>query len=99
MFYDKVLTIKSSVEGVLNEDGIWYKGQDFLLKVIQCDAQPYSSQLLYKDYGYTEDVKYRVFCDKDNDITVGLPVEYEGKTYKIVRIISWDDHMELMIDD
>ncbi|OCZ52195.1 hypothetical protein [Dehalobacter sp. TeCB1] len=100
MFYDKKLDIITTGQGYVDDYGIPHKGEETVLKSISCDIQPYSSELMYREYGYQEQVIKRVFCDIDPDIKKGMiAIDANGKRFKIVKIIDWDDYMEVMLDD
>ena len=99
MFYDKEIELLIEGEGYTDEYGIWNEGEEVPFKTVECDVQPYSSELLYKDYGYKERVKKRIFCDDDGAIINGMAVLYKGVRYVVKLIIPWDDYLEVMIDD
>lgn len=99
MFYNKTIELLGFTEGYVDDNGIYIKGTETTLKTIECDVQPYSSQLLYQDYGYQEQCTKRVFLEPDNDFMVGKKIRYNGKLFKIVRVIEWDSYYQLMLDD
>jgi hypothetical protein len=100
VFYNKSIELIFYNEGTIDDSGIYSKGVEFTTKQIDCDVQPYSKERLYRDYGFDESVKYRVFCDPNEDLKVGKTVKYDNSdiVYKVVRIILWDDYWEVMID-
>ena len=98
MFYDKTLELMQQAAGT-KQGGIYIEGAETVKKMANCDVQPYSAELLLKDYGYKENVTNRVFLDPDTDFETSSIVKYNNKRYKVKRIITWDDHWELMIDD
>ena len=98
MFYDKEISILSDT-GFLDENGLWVKGVNETVKTIECDVQPYSRELAYRDYSFEEDVKYRVFVEPDETIKLGAKVEYKDTIYNIVKIIDWDDYFILLLDN
>lgn len=99
MFYNKEIDILTIGEGYLDEDGIYHEGTETLLKSISCDVQPYSKDRLYRDYGFNEEVKFRVFSDIDPAIKNGVKINYKGEKFKIVRVIEWDNFFEWVIND
>lgn len=100
MFYDKKITLTLTKKGKVNDMGIYEPSESSVYKTIHCDVQPYSKDRLYRDYGFDEEVKYRVFSDPyPDDIKNGVTVKYNNKDYKIVRVIEWDDYFDWMIDD
>lgn len=100
MFYTKYLNLIAVSDGYVDEWGIYHKGVETVLKTIPCDIQPYSSELLYREYGYQEQVTKRVFCDLDSALVNGAIVEdITDKRYMVKRIIPWDDYLDVMLDD
>jgi len=100
MFYDKILNLLTNTEGYIDDWGIYHEGTESVLKTIDCDIQPYSGELLYREYGYQEQVTKRAFCDIDDDIKMEMTVtDAIGKKFKIIKIIAWDDYLDVMLDD
>ena len=104
MFYDKEIDILTASTGHTDDDGIYHAGGESTLKTIYADVQPYSSDLLYRDYGFSEQVTKRAFCDIDTNLKNGVyirykePYESSQTRYKIKKIIPWDNYMELMLN-
>jgi len=100
MFYDQTLDLITTSNGYLDEWGTYHEGTESVLKTIDCDIQPYSGDLLYREYGYQEQVTKRVFCDLDLDIKNGMTVtDANSKRFKIIKVIDWDDYLDVMLDD
>ncbi|MEA4926307.1 MAG: hypothetical protein VB084_13475 [Syntrophomonadaceae bacterium] len=100
MFYDKIINLLTITEGYIDDWGIYHEGTESVLKIIPCDIQPYSSELLYREYGYQDQVTKRVFCDIDENIQNGMNVsDKNGNRFKIVKVIEWDDYLDVMLDD
>lgn len=99
MFYDDKIDILGYTEGYLDDMGIWHEGQKETINTIECDVQPYSKELAYRDYGFQENVVYRVFSDPNSNIIVGNKCKYKGNRYIIKKVIDWDDYLEWMIDN
>ena len=97
MFYNKTIELWTSSTGTLDSKGIMQKGEKQFVKSIDCDVQPYSKSHLYRDYGFDEEVQYRVFCGCDFSMKNGSKVKYKDGFYKVVRIVEWDDYIEVMI--
>lgn len=97
MFYDKEIEIIKETEGYLNDEGRWVKGELKGVKTIECDVQPFSTELARREYGYNEVVQYRVFCDVDEEIEINGTIRYEEEDYKIKRIVKWDSYWILLI--
>lgn len=100
MFYDKTLKLMTTGQGYTDDYGIYHTGEETELKSIACDIQPYSSELMYREYGYKEQVTKRAFCDIDSDIKNGMiVVDANDRRYKVVKIIDWDDYLDVILDD
>lgn len=100
MFYNKKINLTITREGTTDEMGIHQPGATEVIREISCDIQPYSRDLAYRDYGFNEDVTYRIFCDPDpwNDLKIGGYVEYQDKQYQIKKIIPWEDAWDVLIN-
>lgn len=98
-FYNKTIELYSSGDDVRNDAGIVITSAPLYIKNIECDIQPYSKDLLYKNYGYQVDCTKRVFCEIDNDVKLGCIIKYNSINYKIVKIIEWDTYIEVVIND
>lgn len=80
----------------------WIPGMPTHIKDMDCDIQPYSTELLLKTYGYSIEVTDRIFCDLDIAVKVGAIIKYKDKwgndkSYEVRKIIPWDDYMEVMV--
>lgn len=80
-----------------NEYNETVKGYTKSLEDISCDVQPYSAEKLEKDYGYKVECTKRIFCDIYDEIQESNIIVYRNKTYKVQKIIEWDNYLELMI--
>lgn len=98
MFYNKDVTIKYYAK-TKDAYGITRNDVEVIYKTLSVDVQPYSKQRLEKDYGYTDECTKIVYLDLDNNIKINWVVVYEGINYDVVRIVKWDDYMELMLLD
>lgn len=98
MFYTKQIEILQTGAGAVDDDGIYHDGEDSTLKTVYCDVQPYSRDRLFRQYGYDENVEFRVFSNIDTDIKNGVKVKYKDDNFKIVKVIEWDDYMEWFIN-
>lgn len=98
MFYDKEIDVLTISEGYTDDYGIYHPGVEAVLKTIFCDVQPYSTERLYRDYGYNVKCTKRVFCEIDTALDVGAYVRYKGDKYIINKVIDYDDYLELMIN-
>ncbi len=78
--------------------GVWVDGQLAPVRVIACDVQPASREQIFKEYGYYIDCSKRVFCDIDTGLIAGAIVRYQSEDYKIVKVVEWDDYLELFLE-
>ena len=85
-----------------NVNGVVVPGVLTWIKDIQCDVQPYTTQLLLLAYGYNIAVSNRIYIDYfDANIKVGSILKYVdgyGNTLNLeVKIIPWNDqYMEVI---
>lgn len=88
--------------GHKDSHGSWVEDENFV-KNIDCDIQPYSTQLLLNQYGYNIEVNRRIFIDHyDSDIQIGTILKYVNPQGNIenyeVKVIPWDDgYMEVAV--
>lgn len=76
-------------------DGITIPGVLALNREIDCDMQPYSADLLLKNYGYDIEVTKRFFIDDIADIKIGTVLMYGTEKHEVKKIIEWD-YFEVM---
>jgi len=98
-FYDKQIEIMNQSDGYLDDVGVWHVGEETVYKTIDCDAQPYTKEQAYKDYGFTIECTKRVFCDVDTDLIIGVTVLYNEDSYTIVKLIDWDDYYDIILNN
>lgn len=96
MFKDQFVSIYNKEEGSQNEYGAWVDGNYKFIKSKFVDIQPYSTELLLKDYGYNIEVTKRIFDEVDDDIKIGTILRYKDEKYEVRKIIPWNDYMEVM---
>lgn len=98
MFYDKEMEIwekGKKDKGSFGQDII---GEPEFIKKMLVDVQPYFSEEAQKDYGFTIDCSKRIFMDLE-DINIDSNfIKYRNKKYEIVKIIEWDNYMEVIIN-
>jgi len=75
--------------------GITIPGVLTLTKTIDCDMQPYSAELLLKNYGYNIEVTKRFFIDDISGIKIGTILMYGAEKHEVKKIIAWD-YFEVM---
>lgn len=96
-FYDKSVTVLEETNGHLYH-GSWVEGELSQKEQFSCDVQPANREQIYKDYGYYIDCSIRIFCDLV-DLRIGNIVEYAGQRYKVVKVIQWDDYLDVFAED
>lgn len=84
------------VRGVSTKvNGMSIPGELVKVKDIDCDMQPYSKELLLKQYGYNIEVNKRFFTDFDPNIKIGTILYYTNPQYVIekyeVKAIPWEE--------
>lgn len=99
MFYYSEIRLFDQGKSRTDDMGISKPGEERFLRTIACDVQPYSKDRLYRDYGYQDEVKYRVFSDPAPEVKPGRIATYKGKDYRIVRVIEWDSYSLWVIND
>lgn len=78
--------------------GITIPGDPTLAKPIDCDMQPYSTELLIKSYGYDIPVTKRFFIDGEDIsvIHIGTILQYGDEKHEVKKFIPWDsDYYEV----
>ena len=97
-FYTKEIQHLREADGYLYH-GSWIDGGYQKIADITCDVQPANREQIYKDYGFYIDCKIRIFCDKAHDIKIGDHVNYDGAEYEVVKVIAWDDYLDIFAED
>lgn len=100
MFYNKKINIYAYT-GYEDEHGIdreGYKKIEFEEPII-VDIQPLSGDKVEKTYGYNLDVTKQMFCDYNDYILEDSIIEYKNKFYKIIKIIEWDDYLQIALSE
>lgn len=94
--------IKNKIVDLYNKTGAkddfgGYIETPTFIKSIDCDIQPYSTELLLKNYGYNIEVSKRIFMDIDTDIKVGSILKYNNANLEVRKTIPWDNYMEVFV--
>jgi hypothetical protein len=98
MFYDKEIEIWKKGTTSKNTIGQMVSATPVFIKSTLVDIQPYSSEEAKKDYGFTIECTKRMFCDiEDINIDSNI-IKYNSKDYNVVKIIPWDDYLEVMLN-
>ena len=76
-------------------NGVTIPGALSLLKTIDCDMQPYSTELLIKTYGYDIPVTKRFFIDDVADIKIGTILQLGTDQHEVKKIVEWDSYFDV----
>lgn len=98
MFYNKEISIIGESEGYVDDYGAWVDGEMEIIKTIECDVQPLTNEIAYREYGYNQNVEYRVFADIDELLKNGTTVKYKEHEMMIVKVVLWDDYCILLLN-
>ncbi|MEC1725854.1 hypothetical protein P9E34_14140 [Schinkia azotoformans] len=65
---------------------------------IQCEIEPFSSQLAGNLYGISAQVTHRMFCKPNQNISLGKYLYYLDEKYLITSVLEYDRHYEVLIN-
>ena len=71
-------------------NGITIPGALVLIKTIDVDMQPYSTELFIRQYGYNIECTKRFFIEDVSDIQIGTILMYGLEKHEVKKIIPWD---------
>lgn len=89
-FYDKTVDVYSYSDDYYDEFGVSKDGYVLKQEAISVDIQPIGAEKIKQSYGYDIEANYEMYSGEDfeeSDIIV-----WNGKTYKIQKLITWDDY-------
>ena len=98
MFYNKEIKLYE-LKPFKNKWGVVEEEKYSFIKNMRVDIQPYSQEKLNKEYGYDLKATKRMFCNIDLSITESTLVLYRGQPYFIVKIVEWDDYLDIALND
>lgn len=98
MFYNKEVKLYE-LQAIENEWGVVEEEKYVFVKTIMVDVQPCSQEKLNREYGYDLKATKRMFCDIDDSITESTLIVYRGQPYNVVKIIDWDDYLDIALND
>lgn len=98
MFYTKEVKIYKP-ENTEDKWGAIIEGQYRLVKTAKVDVQPNSRDKLNKEYGYDLETTLRLFCDVSEPITEASLISYRGQPFDVVKIVEWDDYLDIALND
>lgn len=99
MFYDKKVKLYKKGNVVVNDYGVVDRGEDIFICDMKVDLQPYSRELLKRDYGIDEICSKRIFCDFNDNVKSNRVVVYKDRKYSIVALVEWDDYMDVILNE
>lgn len=97
MYTNKVLPLYTAGRGSVDDAGNWKKGDSVFVRNVSADFQPYSTELMKKDYGYDIEVTHRLFVQNASGIKIGMCFHDGDSVYEVRKIIPWDSYSEVMI--
>ena len=71
------------------------QGDLTFVKNIDCDMQPYSTELLQKSYGYDIPVTKHFYIDDIENIKIGTVLQYKNDKHEVKKIIPWNNYYEV----
>lgn len=89
-FYDKKVSVYSYSDDLYDEWGVSCDGYALKYEDIAVDIQPIGQEKIQQSYGYNIEANYKMYLGQD--ITESDIVLWNDKTYKIQKIIPWDDY-------
>lgn len=63
------------------------------------DLQPYSGELLMRDYGLNKECQKRFFCGQNSDIHEGVYLKANDVYYMVVYVAKWDMGLTVMLKE
>ncbi len=69
------------------------------LGTVNGDLQPYSGELLMRDYGRNKECQKRFFCGQNSNIQEGVYLKAEGVYYMVVYVAKWDMGLTVMLKE
>lgn len=98
MFYTKTIHIIEETDGHMDDEwGVWVDGELAIVKSVECDVQPITQKQAMEDFGYTKQVKYRIYADLDPLFEIGTIIQYKNQYLKIVEMKEWDDYVDMLV--
>ena len=70
-----------------------------------CDVQPYNGSLAYRNYGVSDDsIRWRTFGPANTNLADGDHLlftsgKYDGRTFEIRYVRSWETHYECLLKE
>ena len=89
-FYDKKINVYSYSDGNYDSNDESCDGYSLKYENIFVDIQPIGEEKISQSYGYNIDANYEMYSSQsieESDIVV-----WDNKTYKVQKIIPWDDY-------
>ena len=103
MFYDKQIDIYIQSGTTIDEYGIVTDNNDYsLINSLYVDIQPVDMALMRKDYGINTNISIRVYAPYNSQLVedkLNIIIKHNNKAYKIYSLISWDDYIEMLLEE
>lgn len=91
-FYDTEVEVYEKTKGSYSE-----KGVKTLLSAVTCDLQPMSDETENHLFGLSDGRAYKLYCDKNDSITVGRYIKFGGVFYIVTSVKIWSLGMTAVI--
>ena len=106
MFYDKQIDIYIQSGTTIDEYGIVTNNNDYsLINSLYVDIQPVDMALMRKDYFINTNISIRVYAPHNSQLSqlvedkLNILIKHNNKAYKIYSLISWDDYIEMLLEE
>jgi hypothetical protein len=70
--------------------GVTIPGALAFARNIDCDMQPFNTELMLKTYGYNIEVSNRFFIDDISGIEIGTILKVGNETHEVKKILKWN---------
>lgn len=97
-FYTKKIDVYTYGPYV-DDNGITRTGYSLALSNIMCDIQPISAEKVEKVFGYDLSITKQIFLDIVPEISESSVIKFNGKDYKIEKLIEWDSYLQLGVSE
>jgi hypothetical protein len=97
MYINKTLSLYRLTPGSTDDSGVYHPGTAEFVRNVPMDFQPYSRELLKKDYGFDVDVTQRLFIRDASDVDLGMQFREGSTVYEVRKTVPWDNYSEVMV--
>lgn len=65
---------------------------------VNADIQPYEGGLSEKDFGFSVNRKFKMYCGERDEVREGNYAEFDGKRYRIISVERWNMGIAAILD-